>query len=26
MRWLELAGHRAPARGARQRIVSIAHM
>lgn len=24
MRWLELAGHRAPARGARQRIVSIA--
>jgi 3-methyladenine DNA glycosylase/8-oxoguanine DNA glycosylase len=26
MRWLELAGHRAPARGARQRIVSIAHL
>ena len=26
MRWLELAGHRAPSRGARQRIVSIAHL
>ena len=26
MRWLELAGHRAPARGARQRIVSITRL